>query len=45
MITDTIAAISTAPGMGAIGILRVSGSGTISTCLPIYILATIKDLI
>jgi tRNA modification GTPase len=34
MITDTIAAISTAPGMGAIGILRVSGSGTISTCLP-----------
>jgi len=33
MIVDTIAAISTAPGMGAIGIIRVSGSQTIPICL------------
>jgi len=33
MIVDTIAAISTAPGMGAIGIIRVSGTQTIPICL------------
>lgn len=34
--TDTIAAISTAPGEGAVGIIRISGPGALATALKVF---------
>ena len=36
MLNDTIAAISTAPGVGAISIIRMSGDGAIDTANRIF---------
>ena len=41
---DTIAAISTPPGEGGIGIVRVSGPAAVDAVRPLFVSATGRDI-